>query len=133
MLGKRKKAVYLGECVSKLFLDLSKAFDTINHDRLLARLRAYGYSLDALKLTHRYLINRKQLVQINNEFISENNVIAGFLRGSVDGFLLSNLFINDLVFFIQYCILSNYADIIICFPRVKTKIKSKPFFLQISR
>ena len=56
MLGKRKKAVDLGECVSKLFLDLSKAFDTINHDRLLAKLRAYGFSLDALKLTHSYLI-----------------------------------------------------------------------------
>ena len=130
MLGKRKKAVDMGECVSTLFLDLSEAFDTINHYFLLAKLRAYGFSQDALKLTHSYLINRKQQVQINNKFTSENNVTAGFLGGSVDGSLLFNLFTNDLVFFIQYYTLSNYADIIICCPRIKTKIKSKPFFFR---
>ena len=43
MLGKTKKAVDLGECVSTLLLDLSNAFDTINHDVLLAKLRAYGF------------------------------------------------------------------------------------------
>ena len=91
MPGKRKKAVDLGDCISTLFLNLSKAFDRINRDLLLAKLRAYGFSLYALKLTHSYLINRKQQVQINNRFISENNVIAGFLRGYVDGSFLTYL------------------------------------------
>ena len=62
MLEKSKKAVDKGECVSALFLDLSKAFDTINHDFLLAKLNAYGFSPNALKLMHSYLSNRKQQV-----------------------------------------------------------------------
>ena len=64
------------ECVSALFLDLSKGFDTINHDLLLAKLKSYGFSLNALKLMHSYLNNRKQQVQINNIFSSESTVIA---------------------------------------------------------
>ena len=56
---KKEKAVDKGEYVSALFLDLSKAFDTIINDLLLAELRASRFSLNALKLMHRYLINRK--------------------------------------------------------------------------
>ena len=110
MLEKWKKAVDNGEYVSALFLDLSKAFDTINHDLLLAKLKAYGFSPNALKLMHSYLNNRKQQVQINNKFSSESTVIAGVPQGSIDGPLLFNLIINNLVFFIQQCTLSNYAD-----------------------
>ena len=62
MLEKWKKAVDKGEYVSVLFMDLSKAFDTINHDLLLAKLKAYRSSLNAVKLIHSYLNNRKQQV-----------------------------------------------------------------------
>ena len=110
MLEKWKKAVDNGEYVSALFLDLSKAFDTINHDLLLAKLKAYGFSPNALKLMHSYLNNRKQQVQINNKFSSESTVIAGVPQGSIDGPLLFNLFINDCIIFIQHCTLSNCDD-----------------------
>ena len=86
-------------------MDLSKAFNTINHDLMLAKLKAYGFSTNALNLMH-----RKQKVQISNKFSLERNVIAGVPQGSIDGPFFFNLFINDLVFFIQYSVLRNYAD-----------------------
>ena len=90
MLEKWKKAVDKGEYVSTLFMDLSKAFDTINHDLLLAKLKTYGFSLNAVKLMRSYLKNRKQQVQINHKSSSENIVIAGVPQGSIDGPLLFN-------------------------------------------
>ena len=79
-----KKAVDKEEYVSALFMDLSKVFDTINHDLLLAKLKAYGFSLNAVKLMCSYLKNRKQQVQINNKFSSEKIVIAGVPQDSID-------------------------------------------------
>ena len=91
-------------------MDLSKVFDTINNDLFLAKLKAYRFSLNAVKLMRNYLKNIKRQVQINNKFSSENIVVAGVSQGSIDGPLLINLFINDLIFFMQYCSLSNYVD-----------------------
>ena len=127
MLEKWKKAVDNGECVSALFLDLSKAFDTINHGLLLAKLQAFRFSANALKLMHSYFNNRKQQVQINNKFSSESTVIAGVPQGSINGPLLFNLFINDLVFFIQCYTLSNYADDNNLFSMSKSKDQVKTF------
>ena len=109
MLEKWKNVLDKGEYVCVLFMDLSKAFVTINHDLLLAKLRAYGFSNNALNLMCSYLKNRKQRTQINNNFSSEKHIIAGVPQGSIDGPRLFNLFMNDLIFFIT-TFLSNYAD-----------------------
>ena len=110
MLEKWKSALDKEQYVSALFMGLSKAFDTIKHDSLIAKLKAYGFSKEALKLMKSHLKNRKQNVQINNKFSSERDVIAMVPQVSIDGHLLFNLFIDDLIFFIEQCTLSNYAD-----------------------
>ena len=85
MLEKWKKALDKEENTSAIFMDLSKAFDTIDHDLLLAKLKAYGFLKQALSFMCSYLRNRRKRVQINNKFSSLKEVTAGVPQGSIDG------------------------------------------------
>ena len=64
MLEKWKRGIDNGPYVSALFMDLSKAFDTVNYDLMLAKLKADRFSTNALNLMHIYLKNRKQKVKL---------------------------------------------------------------------
>ena len=66
-------------------MDLSKAFDTINHELLIAKLNAYGFSKDALKFIFSYMSDRWQRIKINKSFSSWSALIQRVPQGSVLG------------------------------------------------
>ena len=93
-----------------MFMDLSKAFDTIHYDLMIAKLGAYGFSQDALQYMRSYLTNRQQIVRVNSNFSTWENIIAGVPQGSILEPLFFNIFFNDLFLFVSNSCLSNYAD-----------------------
>ena len=106
MLEKWKKCIGEKGSASILLTDLSKSFDRLIHDLLIAKLNAYGFDYNSIKLLYNYLTGRFQRLRINSNYRPQRKILFGVPQGSLVGPLLFNSYLSDLFLFcreFRYC------------------------------
>ena len=91
-------------------MDLSKAFDCIPLDLVISKLHAYGISIDVITNIYSYMKRQKQWVTIKTTENLFKIILSGVHKGSMLGLILFNIFISDLLFFINEVKLSRFTD-----------------------
>ena len=76
-----------------LMTDLSKAFDCLHHELLIAKLDAYGFDIKSVESIQQYFSNRKQRVKVRNAYSSWKEMFNGILQGSILALLIFNIFL----------------------------------------
>ena len=99
-----------GYATGVIFLDLKKAFDTVNHDILIKKLKNYGIDNNELLWFESYLNNRSQVVNVNSTLSDFQPVNIGIPQGSILGPLLFIIFVNCLPDAVDKCKTVMYAD-----------------------
>ena len=110
ILEKWKKVVHTKEVFDALLTDLSKPFDCLPHDLIIAKLNTYGVSLPALSLIQNYLANRKQRTKMSDSYRPWSDIIFGVPQGSILGPLLFNMSLSDLFLIVKDVDIASYAD-----------------------
>ncbi len=98
------------EYVDVVYLDISKAFDSVSLTKLLCKLGYYGIDGDLFLWIKAFLTNRKQRVWVGSQFSEWKNVGSGVPEGSVLGPLLFVLYINDIVNVVKHSSIKLFAD-----------------------
>ena len=93
-----------------VFIDLSKAFDTVDHKILLKKLKKYGVTGEELMWFESYLSNRKQFVKIENKESDLLKISCGVPQGSILGPLLFLIYVNDMYLFVPKLSVIMFAD-----------------------
>ena len=91
-------------------MDLSKAFDCLSHEQIIAKLAAYGLGKGALRIIFSYLKNCKKSVKVKGIQSLLKLIILGVPQRSLFGPILFNILKNDLFYFINSSDLHNFAD-----------------------
>ena len=92
------------------YRDLSKAFDCLQDDLLLAKLNAYGFDYKFIKLISSFLSSRKYRTKINSHFSKWKHLVIAVTQGSVLGPLIFNICMCDLSLFMSEFNVENYVD-----------------------
>ena len=101
----------IGKLIGVMFLDLSKAFDSINHNFIGCKgFRIICFRIISLQLKRNYLKNQKERVNINSSFSEWETIPTGFPRVSILGPLLFYFFLNYLFSAVTHSHQSNYGD-----------------------
>ena len=105
-----RSAMDRGELTGALFVDLSKAFDTVSHAALLDKLPAFGVTSNELNWFTDYLFNRSMFVSHNDSISQKMAVTCGVPQGSILGPLLFLLHFNEVPDLLSHCHVLMYAD-----------------------